>query len=57
MAAEREQPVSLADRRAEKRRREYARLVLDAYDDFEHADRRTFLDRKAELEREARRKL
>ena len=35
--------------KAEKKRRDYAALVLKTYDRFEHADKREVLDRAAEV--------
>lgn len=47
----------LAAARRERDRRRYADLVLKTYDDFEHADKREFLDRKAEVQIKARERL
>lgn len=43
--------------RKAKKDREYKSLVLKAFDDFEHADKRGFREHKAAVEREARNKL
>jgi len=45
--------------RSAKRKQDAAQkaLVLEAFDDFEHQDRRSFLDRRSEVERAARQRL
>jgi len=57
MASRDEKVVSLKQAKEQAERRKYAALVLKTYDDFEHADRREFLDRKAAIENASRQKL
>jgi len=49
--------VSLSEAKKQIERRNYAALVLGAYDDFEHADKREFLERKAAAENASRQRL
>lgn len=49
--------VSLDKVKDERKRRQYAGLVLKAYDDIERAERREFLDHKAAVENASRQKL
>jgi len=49
-----EKPIDLSKQRANKKKRDYAALVMRVFDDFEHEDRRAFLERRAEVERKAR---
>lgn len=50
-------PVSITDARQQRDRKRYAALVLKAWNDQEHEDKRQFLDRKAEVEIKARERL
>lgn len=52
-----ERPVSLAEARKQKEKERYAALVLTTFDQFEHADKREALDRRAEVERAAKDRL
>lgn len=52
-----EKVTDLAKARQDKKKREYADLVLKAWDDADHADRRAFLDKKAAIENANRQKL
>lgn len=52
-----EPPISLADAKKRKEREAYSRLVLKAWDDMEHADKRQVLDRKAEVQIRSRERL
>jgi hypothetical protein len=49
--------VSLAEAKEQAKRKKYAALVLSKFDDFEHADKREFLERKAAAENASRQKL
>lgn len=51
------QPISLADAKKKREREAYNRLVLKAWDDMEHADKRKVLDLKAETQIKARERL
>jgi hypothetical protein len=53
----REEKPAVVDLAAQRRRREkerYTDLVLKAYDDLDHADKREILDRKGEVQIKAR---
>ena len=50
-------PVKLAEARKRKERQEYAALVLKAWDDLEHQDKREFLERRSDVERAGRERL
>lgn len=39
------------------KRKQYAGMVLDAYDRLEHQEKRETLERKSEVERDARKRL
>lgn len=47
----------IEDARKRRERDEYRRLVMRGFDDLEHQERRTFLERKAEIERKGRERL
>lgn len=49
--------VNLASAKQARDRTRYAALVMKVWDDMEHADRRVFLDRKAEVQIAARERL
>lgn len=49
--------VSLQGAKKDRERERYKSLVLAAYDDLEHADKREGLDRKAEVQIKARERL
>jgi hypothetical protein len=49
--------IDLKAAKAERERKCYAALVLQKFSDMEHADKRAFLDRKAEVEIAARERL
>lgn len=49
--------ISLKEAKEQAKRKKYAALVLSKFDDFEHADKREFLDRKAAIENASRQKL
>ncbi|WP_185973500.1 hypothetical protein [Mesorhizobium sp. WSM4303] len=49
--------VSLKEAKEQAARKKYAALVLSKFDDFEHADKREFLQRKAEVENASRQRL
>jgi hypothetical protein len=49
--------VDLKSARKELVRKAYTNLVLGAFDDFEHADKREFLERKAAAENASRQRL
>jgi hypothetical protein len=49
--------LDLAAAKAERDRKRYAALVMKAWDDQEHAEKRAFLDRKAEVQIAARERL
>jgi hypothetical protein len=49
--------VSLAEAREDAKRKRYALLVLHNFEAMEHADKRTFLERKAAAENASRQKL
>lgn len=51
------QVVDLKSARTELVRKAYSNLVLGAFDDLEHADKREFLDRKAAVENASRQRL
>lgn len=46
--------VDLKAAKKEQERKRYADLVMQKFNDFEHADKREFLDRKAEVQIKAR---
>ena len=46
--------VDLQSARKKQKDKEYAVLSLRCYDDLEHADKRSFSEKKAEIERKAR---
>lgn len=48
---------TLADIKERREKQQYKSLVLDAWDRFEHADKREQSDRRADVERAARQKL
>lgn len=48
---------NLAARKKERDRKRYADLVLSAFDNLEHKDKREFLDKKAETQIKAREQL
>lgn len=50
-------PVSLNAEKASKERKDYAELVMSAYRDLEHADKRSFIEKKAAVEKAARQRL
>ena len=53
-------PISVSDLAEVRKRREddnYKRRVLKAWDDMEHAERRKKLQKKADVERAARKRL
>jgi hypothetical protein len=52
-----EPPVSLADAKKKREREAYNRLVLQKFDEMEHADKRKVLDHKAEVQIKARERL
>lgn len=52
-----EHPISLADAKKKKEREAYSRLVLNAWDDMDHRDKRKVLDLKAEVQIKARERL
>lgn len=49
--------TDLAAAKKERERKRYASLVLKAWDDFEHDDKRQMLDRKGEVQIKARERL
>jgi hypothetical protein len=49
--------VDLKAAKKEQERKRYAALVLKTFDEFEHADKREVLDRKAEVQIKARERL
>ena len=49
--------VSLSETKKAVERKRYAALVMAAYDDMEHADKRAMLDRRAKVQIEARERL
>jgi hypothetical protein len=51
------QPVSLAEAKKKREREAYKRLVLKAWDDMDHEDKRKVLDLKAEVQIKAREQL
>jgi len=52
-----EPPISLADAKRKRGREAYSRLVLQKFDEMEHADKRKVLDMKAEVQIKARERL
>jgi len=52
-----DKPVSLSDARKQREKERYAALVLKTFNDFEHEDRREFLERRAEVERSGRERI
>lgn len=50
-------PVSLEAARKQKKKDDYGRLVMDAWDRFERADRQDFRDHKHEVEQKAKDRL
>jgi len=49
--------VDLGEAKKKRDRSRYADLLLRVWDDFEHADKRQHLDRKAEVQIKARERL
>ena len=49
--------VSLGDAKTQRERDQYRDLVLGAYDDLEHKDKRELLEKKSEIERASRQRL
>lgn len=49
--------TDLSQARRDKERRDYGNLVLAAWDDMSHAERRAFLEKKAAVENANRQKL
>lgn len=52
-----EKLISLAEAKKKREREAYNRLVLQKFDEFEHADKREFLDKKSEIQIKARERL
>lgn len=52
-----EKVESLADAKKRLEKKAYARLVLKAFRDLEHADKRELLDRKSETQIKSRERL
>lgn len=52
-----ERPINLAEAKKRREREAYSRLVMKAWDDMEHADKRKVLDLKAETQIKARERL
>jgi hypothetical protein len=50
-------PIDLKEVRKQKEHEAYNRLVLQAFDEMEHADKRKVLDLKAEVQIKARERL
>jgi hypothetical protein len=51
------EPIDLGAAKKERERKHYAALILRAYDDIEHADKREVLDRQAQMQIKARERL
>lgn len=52
-----ERVINLADAKKRRDREAYNRLVMQTFDNMEHADKREVLDRKAEVQIKARERL
>lgn len=51
------EPIALCSMKKAKEREAYKDLVMQTYKDFEHRDRRNFLEKKSSVERAARNRL